>query len=170
MASASCFRANASRAILSTKSTKQYQDDEWAFRASGKERRYAWDYDPEMDIFAYSEKTGALKRLTTAKGYDAEGGYSHDGQWIAFSSMRDAYNRQLSDAEKKQLEVDPSPNAGHCAPCPSKSHAIVHAQSERRRTPPVSSTYSNRNRSSGSLGSRLTHLGTARGSVWSSSR
>ena len=88
--------------------SKQYQDDELAFRASGKERRYAWDYDPEMDIFAYSEKTGALKRLTTAKGYDAEGGYSHDGQWLAFSSMRDAYNRTLSDAEKKQLEVDPS--------------------------------------------------------------
>jgi Tol biopolymer transport system component len=88
--------------------SKQYQDDELAFRASGKERRYSWDYDPEMDIFVYSEKTGVLKRLTTAKGYDAEGGYSPDGQWIAFSSIRDAYNRTLSDAEKKQLEVDPS--------------------------------------------------------------
>src|SRR5262245_21048639 len=88
--------------------SKQYQDDELAFRASGKERRYSWDYDPEMDIYAYSEKTGALKRLTTARGYDAEGSYSPDGQWIAFSSMRDAYNRPLSDAEKKQLETDPS--------------------------------------------------------------
>ena len=65
--------------------SKQYQDDELAFRASGKERRYAWDYDPEMDIFAFSENTGATKRLTTAKGYDAEGGYSPDGQWIVFS-------------------------------------------------------------------------------------
>ena len=37
--------------------SKQYQDDELAFRASGKERRYAWDYDPMMDIFAYDEKT-----------------------------------------------------------------------------------------------------------------
>lgn len=88
--------------------SKQYQEDELAFRASGKERRYAWDYDPEMDIYAYSEKTGAVKRLTTARGYDAEGSYSPDGQWIAFSSMRDAYNRPLSDAEKKQLETDPS--------------------------------------------------------------
>ena len=88
--------------------SKQYQDDELAFRASGKERRYAWDYDPEMDIFAFSEKTGALKRLTTAKGYDAEGGYSPDGQWIVFSSMRDAYNRTLSAAEQKQLALDPS--------------------------------------------------------------
>ena len=88
--------------------SKQYQKDELDFRASGKERRYSWDYDPKMDIFAYNQKTGAMKQLTTAEGYDAEGGYSPDGQWIAFSSMRDAYNRPLSDAEKKQLEQDPS--------------------------------------------------------------
>lgn len=88
--------------------SKQYQDDELAFRASGKQRRYAWDYDAEMDIFAYSEKTGGMKRLTTAKGYDAEGGYSPDGQWIVFSSMRDAYNRTLSADEQKQLVLDAS--------------------------------------------------------------
>lgn len=88
--------------------SKQYQDEENAFRASGKERRYSWDYDPEMDIYVYSGKSGALTRLTTARGYDAEGSYSPDGQWIVFSSMRDAYNRTLSDAEKKQLETDPS--------------------------------------------------------------
>ena len=88
--------------------SKQYQDDELAFRASGTQRRYAWDYDAEMDIFAYSEKTGGMKRLTTAKGYDAEGGYSPDGQWIVFSSMRDAYNRTLSAGEQKQLVLDAS--------------------------------------------------------------
>jgi Tol biopolymer transport system component len=88
--------------------SKQLQDEEIAFRASGKERRYSWDYDPEMDIWAFSEKTGALKRLTTAQGYDAEASYSPDGQWIAFSSMRDVYGRQLSESERKQLEVDPS--------------------------------------------------------------
>jgi Tol biopolymer transport system component len=88
--------------------SKQYQDEELAFRASGKERRYAWDYDPEMDIYAYNEKTKAMKRLTTARGYDAEGSYSPDGQRLVFTSMRDAYNRTLSEAEKKQLETDPS--------------------------------------------------------------
>ena len=62
--------------------SKQYQDDELAFRASGKERRYAWDYDPEMEIYAFAEKTGALTRLTNARGYDAEAAYSPDGQWI----------------------------------------------------------------------------------------
>jgi Tol biopolymer transport system component len=88
--------------------SKQYQDEELAFRASGKERRYSWDYDPEMDIYAYSEKPNAMKRLTTARGYDAEGSYSPDGQWIAFTSMRDAYNRTLTDKEKKALEENPS--------------------------------------------------------------
>ena len=88
--------------------SKKYQQDELDFRASGKQRRYAWDYDASMDIFSYDEKTGATRQLTTAKGYDAEGGYSPDGQWIAFASMRDAYNRTLSAAEQTQLALDPS--------------------------------------------------------------
>jgi Tol biopolymer transport system component len=88
--------------------SKQFQDEELAFRASGKERRYSWDYDPEMDIYAYTEKSGTLKRLTDARGYDAEAAYSPDGQWIAFSSMREIYARTPTEAEKKQLEVDPS--------------------------------------------------------------
>ena len=88
--------------------SKQYQDEELAFRASGKQRRYSWDYDPEMDIYSYSEKTGALKRLTTARGYDAEGAYSPDGQWIVFSSMRSGYDHPLTDKEKKALDENPS--------------------------------------------------------------
>jgi len=88
--------------------SKQLQDEELAFRASGKQRRYSWDYDPEMDIYAVNEKTGAMKRLTTARGYDAEGSYSPDGQWIVFTSMRDAYNRALSEKERKKLAEDPS--------------------------------------------------------------
>jgi Tol biopolymer transport system component len=88
--------------------SKQFQQEELDFRASGKERRYSWDYDPEFEIYAYAEKTGKYTRLTNAGGYDAEASYSPDGQWIAFTSMRDAYNRPLSAAEQKQLEVDPS--------------------------------------------------------------
>jgi Tol biopolymer transport system component len=88
--------------------SKQYQDDELAFRASGQQRRYAWDYDPMMDIFAFDQKTGATRQLTTARGYDAEDGYSTDGQWIVFASTRDAYNRALTPDEQKQLDVDPS--------------------------------------------------------------
>jgi Tol biopolymer transport system component len=88
--------------------SKQYQDEELAFRASGKERRYSWDYDPEMEIYAYTEGTKALTRLTNARGYDAEAGYSPDGQWIVFSSTRGAYDHALSEQERKQLETDPS--------------------------------------------------------------
>jgi Tol biopolymer transport system component len=61
-----------------------------------------------MDIYASSETTGMMKRLTTARGYDAEASYSPDGQWIAFTSMRNAYDHPLSDAEKKILNENPS--------------------------------------------------------------
>jgi len=88
--------------------SKQQQAEELKFRASGQERRYSWDYDPEMEIYVRSVKTGTYKRLTNARGYDAEGSYSPDGQWIVFSSTRQAYGRQLSPAEQKQLETDPS--------------------------------------------------------------
>ena len=88
--------------------SKQQQADELKFRASGQERRYSWDYDPEMEIYVRSAKTGTYKRMTNARGYDAEGSYSPDGQWIVFSSTRQAYARSLSPAEQKQLETDPS--------------------------------------------------------------
>src|SRR5204862_861980 len=86
--------------------SKQYQQQELDFRASGKTRRYSWDYDPEFEIYTYAETSGKYTRLTNARGYDAEGSYSPDGQWIVFTSMRDAYNRTLNAEEQKQLEVD----------------------------------------------------------------
>jgi len=86
----------------------QLQQEELAVRASGQQRRYAWDYDEAMDIYAHSEKTGQLTRLTSARGYDAEASYSPDGQWIAFSSTRSAYETTLSEAEQKILATDPS--------------------------------------------------------------
>jgi Tol biopolymer transport system component len=88
--------------------SKQLQEEELAFRASGKERRYSWDYDPEMELYVRSAKTGMLRRLTNKRGYDAEASFSPDGQWIVFSSTRQAYERALSAAEQKQLETDPS--------------------------------------------------------------
>lgn len=77
-------------------------------RAAGKERRYSWDYDPEMELYVFDPATGLTGRLTTERGYDAEGSYSPDGAWIVFASTRDAYGRELSDEERKRLEVDPS--------------------------------------------------------------
>ena len=88
--------------------TERYQREELEFRASGKERRYSWDYDPAMDIWVADGETGELSRVTEEHGYDAEASYSPDGKWIVYSSMRDAYERELSEEEVKILEVNPS--------------------------------------------------------------
>ena len=88
--------------------SKQLQDEELQLRASGQERRYSWDYDPEMELYVRSAKTGTLRRLTNMRGYDAEASYSPDGQWIVFSSTRTGYEGQLSAAQQKQHETDPS--------------------------------------------------------------
>ncbi len=86
----------------------ELQQRELDFRASGRERRYSWDYDPEMDIYAVPMAGGEPRRLTDATGYDAEGSYSPDGEWIVFASLRDAYNRELDERESNLLEVDPA--------------------------------------------------------------
>ena len=88
---------------------KAKQEEELQFRASGKERRYSWDYDEAMDIFSANRDGSNLKQLTDASGYDAEASYSPDGKYIVFCSLRDAYPKsQLSPKDLKQLEVDPA--------------------------------------------------------------
>ncbi|MDX1382927.1 MAG: hypothetical protein R3190_04735 [Thermoanaerobaculia bacterium] len=84
----------------------ELQRQELELRASGQERRYAWDYDPEMDLWVADAETLELTRLTTARGYDAEASYSPDGEWIVFTSIRDAYARELSAEEARLLEMD----------------------------------------------------------------
>ena len=88
--------------------TLDLQKEELDFRASGQERRYSWDYDPEMELYVWDPETRQSTRLTEARGYDAEASISPDGEWIVFSSMRQAYERDLTPEETKQLEVDPS--------------------------------------------------------------
>jgi Tol biopolymer transport system component len=88
---------------------KEKQKAEFEFRASGKERRYSWDYDEEMDIFAGKRDGTNLRRLTTTPGYDAEGAFSPDGSKIVFCSLRDAYpTNKLGAADLKRLETDPA--------------------------------------------------------------
>jgi len=84
------------------------QAEELAFRESGQERRYSWDYDPEMELWVWRSADGTLQRLTHARGYDAEASYSPDGRWIVFTSTRQAYDRALTEKERAQLELDPS--------------------------------------------------------------
>lgn len=87
---------------------KAEQQVELDFRASGKKRRYTWDYDEYYDIFSAQRDGSSLKRLTTAPGYDAEGAYSPDGKKIVFCSLRDAYPAdKLSPEDRKRLETNP---------------------------------------------------------------
>ncbi|MEI6524428.1 MAG: peptidase M28, partial [Planctomycetota bacterium] len=87
---------------------KNKQQAELDFRASGQQRRYAWDYDPQFELVEWNRKNGSYKKLTEAMGYDAEASYSPDGKLIAFSSNRTAYSKPLSDREKTLFENDPA--------------------------------------------------------------
>lgn len=86
----------------------ELQREEIEFRESGQERRYSWDYDPAMDLFAWERDSGELTRLTEARGYDAEASYSPDGEWIVFTSMRSLFEDELTERERRLAEVDPS--------------------------------------------------------------
>ena len=88
---------------------KKKQQTEFEFRATGKERRFTWDYDEHYDIFSAQRDGSNLKQLTNSTGYDAEGAYSPDGSKIVFCSLRDAYPLdKLSPDERKQFEKDPA--------------------------------------------------------------
>jgi Tol biopolymer transport system component len=82
--------------------------EEIEFRESGQTRKYAWDYDPTMHLFVQNTETGQTKQLTDAKGYDAEGSFSPNGEYIAFASTRSAYEGDLTPEEAEILERDPS--------------------------------------------------------------
>ncbi len=81
---------------------------ELEFRASGRERRYAWDYDETFDIFAQDLDEGRMVNLTRTLGYDAEGSYSPDGRQIVFASNRRAYSGEMTPDEAARFEHDKS--------------------------------------------------------------
>lgn len=87
---------------------RQYMKEELEFRKTGQKKKYSWDYDDTYDIYEASAEGKILRNLTNVKGYDAEGAYSPDGNWIVFSSNRHAYSGSLTEEEKKALEKDPS--------------------------------------------------------------
>ena len=88
--------------------SKQHQEEELAFRASGKERRYSWDYDPEMEHLrpqredrrdeAADERAG-LRRRSAATRPTASGSCSRRCARL---------QPHAHAAEQKQLETDPS--------------------------------------------------------------
>ena len=84
------------------------QKEEFEFRASGKTRRYSWDYDEYYDIYQTDLDGTHLKNLTRARGYDAEGSWSPDGNLIVFSSNRHAYTEELSPEDQAHFDRDQS--------------------------------------------------------------
>lgn len=64
---------------------------------------YTWEMPEGMDIFETDLDGGAIRRLTDAPGYDAEGAYSPDGKQIVFTSCRDD-----GDAEIYVMDADGS--------------------------------------------------------------
>lgn len=86
---------------------KAKQKGELDFRATGKSRRYSWDYDETFEIFSAKRDGSNVKRLTNTPGYDAEGGYSPDGKLIVFCSTRDAFPlEKLSQSDRQRYELD----------------------------------------------------------------
>ena len=56
----------------------------------------------------FNTATQETQRLTHEEGYDAEGSYSPDGQWICFASNRRAYAGELTEDEQALFENDPA--------------------------------------------------------------
>ncbi len=88
---------------LKSKAEKEIEN-----RKSSVKQKYAWSYDDHFDLFEVDLKTKKLKALTKEKGYDAEGSYSPDGNWIAFASNRPGYESKLTPEDQKIFEQDAS--------------------------------------------------------------
>ena len=85
------------------------QKAELDFRASGKQRRYSWDYDEHFEIYSAKRDGSDLRNLTNSPGYDAEGSFSPDRKQIVFTSLRGAFPLdKLSPNDRKRYERDPS--------------------------------------------------------------
>lgn len=106
-------------------------------RRSGKRRRYAWDFDPHMDIFEANPDGTGLKRLTDAPGYDAEGSYAPDGKQIVFCSNRsgaDNLELYIMDADGKNVrQLTQTPGCYNGGPFFSPDGKRVVFRSDRKK-------------------------------------
>lgn len=84
------------------------QQQELEIRATGEQRRYAWDYDEHFDIHIWTRGEADYRNATKARGYDAEGSWSPDGKQIVFASNRAAYTKKMDAELTKKFETDKS--------------------------------------------------------------
>ena len=85
------------------------QKAEIEMRATGKQRRYSWDYDATMDIYSVNADGTGIVNLTKSPGYDAEGSFSPDGKQIVFCSLRSAFPlEKLTPEQRAHYEKDPA--------------------------------------------------------------
>lgn len=90
----------------SDEKSEELQKAEYEERESGTARKYSWDYDAEFEMYEYDIESGEYTNLTNAKGYDAEGAYSPDGEMIVFASNRQAYDGSMSEFDQKAFKLD----------------------------------------------------------------
>jgi Tol biopolymer transport system component len=116
----SFFRPDGKRVLFASThldpGAPRQQREEIEFLKSGKERRYSWDFDDAYDIFDCKLDGSDLRRLTDAKGYDAEASYSPDGKRICFCSLRDGdreiYVMDADGKNQRRVTVDPGYDGG----------------------------------------------------------
>ncbi len=92
------------------------QREEIEARKNARGRRHQWDFDDTYDIFHCKPDGSDPRRLTDAKGYDAEASYSPDGKLICFCSSRDGdreiYVMDADGRNQRRVTRDPGYDGG----------------------------------------------------------
>jgi TolB protein len=112
----------------------QMRDEE---RKNKTRRKYVWDFDPYMAIFEANLDGTGMKKLTDAKGYNAEGSYSADGKQIVFCSNRgspDNLELFIMDADGKNVrQLTHAPGCYNGGPFFSPDGKRVIFRSDRKK-------------------------------------
>jgi Tol biopolymer transport system component len=79
-------------------------------------RGYVWALYADYDIFTKDLRSGAVTRLTSTPGYDAEATIAPDGKRIVFTSVRDGdldlYSMRLDGSGVQRLTSEPGYDGG----------------------------------------------------------
>jgi TolB protein len=98
-------------------------------------RKYVWDFDPYMTIFEANLDGYALKSMTDARCYNAEGSYSSDGKSIVYCSNRTGdLELYIMDADGKNIrQLTHAPNCYNGGPFFSPDGKRVIFRSDRKK-------------------------------------